>query len=277
MRRLSTHRRHPLAGVLVLLLGLVTVGGLYAALAPRAAEADGVGSDADLVAEGRELYLIGCASCHGQNGEGILQTKGGQYGPSLIGVGAAAVDFQVRTGRMPMAQSSQQVPRKEPFYDDAETEAMASFVGAEFGPGPAIPGPKYYDLSGLSDEDITRGRELYLANCSACHNASGIGGALGGGRYAPTLEGVEGRNFAEAMITGPQQMPVFSDDVISPEDKRNIYASLRAVQTEPASGGFDLGGVGPVGEGLAGWVVGIGGLVGFAVWITRQAVRTKEQ
>jgi len=277
VRQLSTHRRHPLAGVLVLLLGLIVAGGLYAAAAPGAARADTAEADAELVAEGRELYLTGCSSCHGQNGQGILQRAGGQYGPSLIGVGAAAVDFQVGTGRMPMAQNSQQAPRKEPLYDDAETEALAAFVAAEFGPGPAIPGSEYYDLSGVSEEDISEGRELYLANCSACHNASGIGGALGGGRYAPTLEGVEGVHFAEAMITGPQNMPVFSDEVLTPDDKRHIYASLREIQAEPASGGFDLGGVGPVGEGLAGWVAGIGALVGFAVWIGKHSVRASKQ
>ncbi|MDQ3592066.1 MAG: cytochrome c [Actinomycetota bacterium] len=276
MRALSTHRRHPLAGVLVLLLGLVAVGGLYSALAPRTAQADSAGADAELVAAGRELYLVGCASCHGLNGQGILQSKSGQYGPSLIGVGAAAVDFQVGTGRMPMASNSQQAPRKEPFYDDAETEQLAAFVATEFGPGPAIPGSEYYDIADVSEEEVTRGGEFFLTNCTACHNAVGIGGALGGGRYAPSLEGVEGVHFAEAMITGPQSMPVFSDAVISPEDKRNIYAYLNEVQTQPASGGFALGGVGPVGEGLAGWVAGIGSLVVFAVWIGKHSVRARK-
>ena len=110
MRSLSTHRRHPLAGVVVLLLGLVAIGAVYAAFAPRAAEADSASED--LIAEGREIFLVSCASCHGVNADGIEQSEGGQYGPSLVGVGAAAVDFQVGTGRMPMAQNSQQAPRE---------------------------------------------------------------------------------------------------------------------------------------------------------------------
>ena len=275
MRRLSTHRRHPLAGVLVLLLGLVAVGALYSSFAPRAAQADDTADSAELVEEGRKLFLVGCASCHGSNGQGITQTEGGQYGPSLIGVGAAAVDFQVGTGRMPMAQNSQQAPEKEPVYDEQEIAALASYV-ASLGPGPAIPGSEYYDTSDVSTEDVVRGGEFFRTNCTACHNSVGAGGALGGGRYAPPLFGVEGKYVAEAMITGPQQMPVFSDEVISPEDKRNIVAYLETVQDQPANGGLRLGGIGPVAEGLVAWVVGIGALVGAAAWIGKHTVRTRK-
>ena len=276
MRALSTRRRHPLAGVVVLLLGLVIVGGLYATLAPRSADADDLADDEDLVAAGRELFLVGCASCHGQNAQGILQTAGGQYGPSLIGVGAAAVDFQVGTGRMPLAQNGPQAPRKEVIYSPEDIRALAAYV-ASLAPGPAIPGPEYYDTSEVTEDEIVEGGEFFRTNCTACHNSVGIGGALGGGRYAPTLEGVEGVYFAEAMLTGPQSMPVFSDEVITPEDKRNIVAYLEEIQTQPANGGLRLGGVGPVAEGLVGWVVGIGGLVLAALWITKHSMRVRKQ
>ena len=276
VRGVSRRRRHPLAGMLVLLLGLVAIGALYAALAPRTVQADDLADDADLVAEGRELFLIGCASCHGENGQGIIQADGGEYGPSLIGVGAAAAYFQVGTGRMPLAQNSVQAPEKDPVYDEAEIEALSAFV-ASLGPGPAIPGPEYYDISEVSEEDLARGGEFFRTNCTACQNSVGAGGALSGGRYAPSLEGVEGSFFASALLTGPQQMPVFSDEVISPEDKRNIYAYLSTVQDQPDNGGFDLGAVGPVSEGLLAWVLGIGGLVGFAAWIGKHTVRTDKQ
>ena len=104
MRKLSTRRRHRFAGLAVLLLGLVVVGGLYAGLAPRPATADQASSH-DIEA-GRQLFLVSCASCHGSNAEGITTKSGGNYGPSLIGVGAAAVDFQVGTGRMPLAHEA---------------------------------------------------------------------------------------------------------------------------------------------------------------------------
>jgi len=276
VRSLSTHRRHPLAGVLVLLIGLLLVGGVYAAFAPRSAQAESLADDEALVEAGRELFLVGCASCHGSNAQGVLQTRGGQYGPSLIGVGAAAVDFQVGTGRMPLAQNSPQAPDKPVIYDADEIEALAAYV-ASLAPGPAIPGPEYYDTSGLSEEEIVEGGEFFRTNCTACHNSVGIGGALGGGRYAPSLEGVEGKYFAEAMLTGPQSMPVFSDDVITPEDKRNIVAYVEEIQSAPANGGLSLGGVGPVAEGLVGWLVGIGGLVLAALWITKAAMRVRKQ
>jgi len=276
VRSLSTHRRHPLAGVLVLLIGLLLVGGVYAAFAPRSAQAESLADDEELVENGRQLFLVGCASCHGSNAQGVLQTRGGQYGPSLIGVGAAAVDFQVGTGRMPLAQNSPQAPDKPVIYDADEIEALAAYV-ASLAPGPAIPGPEYYDTSGLSEEEIVEGGEFFRTNCTACHNSVGIGGALGGGRYAPSLEGVEGKYFAEAMLTGPQSMPVFSDDVITPEDKRNIVAYVEEIQSAPANGGLSLGGVGPVAEGLVGWLVGIGGLVLAALWITKAAMRVRKQ
>ncbi|MDQ3106116.1 MAG: cytochrome c [Actinomycetota bacterium] len=276
MRSLSTHRRHPLAGVLVLLIGLLLVGGVYAAFAPRSAQAESLADDEALVEAGRELFLVGCASCHGSNAQGLLQTRGGQFGPSLIGVGAAAVDFQVGTGRMPLAQNSPQAPDKPVIYDADEIEALAAYV-ASLAPGPAIPGPEYYDTSGLSEEEIVEGGEFFRTNCTACHNSVGIGGALGGGRYAPSLEGVDGKYFAEAMLTGPQSMPVFSDDVITPEDKRNIVAYVEEIQSAPANGGLSLGGVGPVAEGLVGWLVGIGGLVLAALWITKAAMRVRKQ
>ena len=101
MRKLSTRRRHPLAGIVVLLLALGVVGGVYSAVRFQPASAAETASQNDVDA-GRKLFLVGCASCHGKNASGIETKRGGNYGPSLIGVGAAAVDFQVGTGRMPM-------------------------------------------------------------------------------------------------------------------------------------------------------------------------------
>ncbi len=274
MRKLSTRRRHPLAGLVVLLIGLVVMGGAVAVLAPKPATAEEA-SSRDIEA-GRQLFLIGCASCHGENAEGITTKKGGNYGPSLIGVGAAAVDFQVGTGRMPMAQSAPQAPRKTPEYDAEETKQLAAYV-ASLAPGPAIPEEKYLDVSGVSDEDLREGGEFFRTNCTACHNSVGAGGALPSGRYAPTLEGVSAKHIYEAMQTGPQQMPVFNDALITPEDKRNVIAYIKRVQEQPNYGGLGGGGLGPVVDGVFTWVVGIGVLVGFAVWIGAHGARSKKK
>jgi ubiquinol-cytochrome c reductase cytochrome c subunit len=272
VRKLSTRRRHRFAGLVVLFLGLIAVGGLYAGLAPQAATAEEA-SARDIEA-GRQLFLVSCASCHGLNAEGITTKSGGNYGPSLIGVGAASVDFQVGTGRMPMSLTGPQAPRKEPVFNEEETRQVAAYI-ASLGPGPAIPEAEYLDWRAASTDDIREGGEFFRTNCTACHNSVGAGGALPNGRYAPTLKGVSSKHIYEAMQTGPQQMPVFSDEVITPEDKRNIIAYVKTVQAYP-KGGIAGGGVGPVAEGMFTFIVGIGILTGFAVWIGAHGARVKK-
>jgi len=272
VRFLSTRRRHPVAGVVVLLLGLCVLGGLYSLFAPRPAGADTASED--LVNEGRQLFLVGCASCHGMNGEGVLSTDGDNYGPSLVGVGAAAVDFQVGTGRMPLARQQEQAPEKPPVYTAEEIEKLAAFV-ATLGPGPGIPDEEYTTPS-TDPEEIARGGEFFRTNCTACHNSAGAGGALPSGRYAPPIDDVEGKYVYEAMVTGPQQMPVFADEVITPEDKRAIISYLQALRDQPEYGGHPLGGLGPVTEGAAAWIIGMGSLVIASVWIGTQGVRAKK-
>jgi len=276
--RLSAKRRSRFAGPVVLLLALLTMGGFYTLLSP--AQAQSSSSSADDVAKGRQLFLVGCATCHGKNGEGIDTQSGGWYGPSLIGVGAAAVDFQVGTGRMPLANPGEQAPVKRVAYTEEETRQLAAYV-ASLGPGPAIPSEDQYDPNTLSDSErqdaIVRGGEFFRTNCTACHNFAASGGALPGGKYAPSLVGVEPRHIYEAMLTGPQQMPVFSDDVIQPSDKKDIIAYLQSIQENPEYGGAQLGSFGPVSEGTFAWVVGIGSLVGFAIWIASHTARSSRK
>nr|WP_238993597.1 cytochrome c [Nocardioides caldifontis] len=276
--RLAARRRSRLAGPIVLLLGLLLTGGAYALLSP--AQAESTGSDTDDVAKGRELFLVGCSSCHGKNGEGVVDKNGDNYGPSLVGVGAAAVDFQVGTGRMPMANPSQQAPVKRVAYNDEEISQLAAFV-ASLGPGPAIPDAEKYDPESIPEDErqeaIVRGGEFFRTNCTACHNFAASGGALPDGKYAPSLLGVEPRHVYEAMLTGPQQMPVFSDDVLEPEQKRDIIAYLQSIEEQPKYGGTTLGSYGPVAEGMVAWIGGIGVLVGFAVWIASHTARSSRK
>jgi ubiquinol-cytochrome c reductase cytochrome c subunit len=272
-RFLSARRRHRSAGLVVLLFGLLAVGSAYAAFAPDNAVAD-TSSQSQQIEEGKKLFAVGCASCHGLNAQGGTDGEGNSTAPSLIGVGAASVDFQVGTGRMPAQQPGAQIPRKPPVYTPAEIEALAAYV-ASLGPGPAIPAQESYDISKVTDEQVARGGELFRTNCTACHNFAGKGGALPKGAYAPSLMGSTPKHIYEAMLTGPQQMPVFSDQVMTPQDKRDVIAYVNALQTQKDPGGFGLGRLGPVSEGLWGWLVGIGLLVGVAVWIGAKGVRAK--
>jgi ubiquinol-cytochrome c reductase cytochrome c subunit len=212
--------------------------------------------------EGRQLFLKGCSSCHGLNAEG------GAIAPSLIGVGAASVDFQVGTGRMPMADMSTQAMRKKPVYDEKEVAALAEYV-ASLAPGPAIPTDELLNYE--RDGSTAEGGELFRTNCAMCHNFAAQGGALTQGKYAPTLMGVEPKHIYEALITGPQSMPVFSDKTLTPAEKLSIIKWIKAAEAEPALGGASLGRVGPVTEGLLIWTLGIGLLIGVAVWLAMKA------
>jgi ubiquinol-cytochrome c reductase cytochrome c subunit len=261
----------------VVLLGLLLTGGLYAAFSPASAHED---DSAAQIKQGRELFLVGCSFCHGDNGQGVKTLDGNQLGPPLVGVGAAAVDFQVGTGRMPATQPGPQIPQKEVSYTPDEIAALAAYV-ASLGPGPAIPNPSDYSLDGLSDEQlqemVTRGGEIFLTNCTACHNFEGSGGAMPRGGYAPKIRGVEPKYIFEAMLTGPQAMDNFSNGNLSVDEKRDIIAYLQSLEDNPQYGGFGMGGIGPVSEGLFAWIVGIGSLVGVATWIAAHTARSTKQ
>ncbi|GAA3056711.1 MULTISPECIES: cytochrome c [Actinomycetes] len=264
MKALSQKRRHPFAGVALLLLGLLITGGLYAAAttinqAQASQEADGY-SAAD-VDEGERLFVANCATCHGINAEGT------DAGPSLIGVGAASVDFQVGTGRMPMQMHGPQAQEKPRQFNDEQTMQLAAYV-ASLGAGPAVPAEEYTDVD---QGDPARGGELFRINCAMCHNAAAAGGALTEGKYAPSLHGVEERHIYEAMQTGPQNMPVFNDANIPPEDKRDIIAFLKTYDSQGTPGGFSLGFLGPVSEGLFIWTGGLAILIASMVWLTSRS------
>lgn len=269
MKKLSARRRHPLAAVVVLLLALAATGGLYAAFAPASKAQADEASQSLTIEEGKKLYSVGCASCHGTGGQGSSD------GPQLVGVGAAAVDFQVGTGRMPAATSQgAQVPRKKPVYTQAEIDKLAAYI-ASLGAGPAQPTSEQYGSAGA---DIAQGGNLFRTNCAQCHNFTGKGGALTNGKYAPNLQGVDPKHMYEAMLTGPQNMPSFPDTTLSEKNKKDIIAYLNTVNSSETDnpGGLELGGLGPVTEGLFAWIFGLGALIAVAVWVAARTAKAKK-
>ncbi|MGW3852375.1 cytochrome bc1 complex diheme cytochrome c subunit [Streptomyces fagopyri] len=268
MKKLSARRRHPLAAVVVLLLALAATGGLYAAFAPASKAQADTTAQSLAIDEGKKLYSVGCASCHGTGGQGSSD------GPSLVGVGAAAVDFQVGTGRMPAQQPGAQIPRKKVIYSQAEIDQLAAYI-ASLGAGPTVPTKSQVSPEGA---DIAKGGELFRTNCAQCHNFTGKGGALTHGKFAPSLEGVDPKHIYEAMQTGPQNMPSFSDTTLSEKNKKDIIAYLDAVNGDntESPGGLELGGLGPVSEGLFGWIFGLGALVAVAVWVAARTAKAKK-
>ncbi len=270
MRWITARRRRPLFGYAAVLLALVAVGMLYAAvtgLGGSTASA-GSGSSSSQIAEGKDLFDTSCSSCHG------LDAEGSSVAPSLIGAGAAAVDFQVGTGRMPLKEVGAEAAQKPPVFNQQQIYAIAAYV-ASLGGGPAIPTDQQVSTAGA---DTGLGQSLFNANCAQCHNYSGAGGALTDGKYAPPLTNATNRQIYEAMLTGPEAMPVFNDETLSPADKRDIIAYVTQTRTEANPGGFSLGRIGPTTEGLVAWLGGIGALVLAAMWITakRREERTGE-
>ncbi|WP_431709307.1 cytochrome bc1 complex diheme cytochrome c subunit [Glutamicibacter uratoxydans] len=259
MKALSKKRRHPLAAVALLLFGLLITGSLYTAAGSinEAKAATTTASAAD-IEEGQKLFVANCATCHGINAEGS------PAGPSLIGVGAASVDFQVGTGRMPMQMQGPQAQLKPVQFDDEQISQLSAYV-ASLGAGPSIPDEEWLDTS---KGDAAHGGTVFRVNCAMCHNAAASGGALTRGKFAPTLHGVSEKHIYEAMVTGPQNMPVFNDSNITPEEKRDVITFLKTIEANGTAGGASLGGLGPVAEGLFVWTAGLGIIIGFAVWLT---------
>ena len=262
MKKLSRYRRHRAVAPLLLIFALLGIGTTFQVAGATTTSPMTAEERTAAIEEGREIFLRGCSSCHGLNAEG------GSIAPSLIGVGAASVDFQVATGRMPMADMSQQAIRKAPVYNDEEVAALAAYVSS-LAPGPEIPSENMLNYE--RDGEVAEGGELFRTNCAMCHNFAGQGGALTQGKYAPSVMGVEPVHIYEAMITGPQSMPVFSDKTLTPKEKLSIIKWIKAAEKEPQLGGVALGRVGPVTEGLLVWTLGLGLLIGIAVWLAAKA------
>lgn len=228
----------------------------------RVVQRPGPGSAPDLAADGEQLFLQSCSSCHGANG------VGSRHGPSLLQAGAASADFQLRTGRMPFAgQPGEQTRRKPPAFDDASIRALVAYV-ASLGDGPAIP------TVALDDALLSHGNELFIANCAACHGATGNGGAVGGGVVAPALDAATPLQVVEAMIIGPGQMPIFA---LPDEDLNAIATYVAYLQRAEDPGGFEIGGIGPVPEGFVAWIAGMGSLLLIVVLVGRQWHHHREE
>lgn len=248
-------RRSRFAPLVLLVLALLLATAIYAVIS-SSAHADTTAGDASDITKGEKLFQANCSTCHG------AQAEGTDIGPSLIGVGAASVHFQVSTGRMPMAALVTQAPAKPVVFDEEQTAQLSAFV-ASLGAGPAIPTA---EMVNPELGDPANGMLLYRTNCAMCHNAIGAGGALSAGKWAPPLFETTPTQMYEAMLTGPQAMPVFNEASITSEGKRDVIAFLME-QREVPPGGTTLGSLGPVGEGLWVWIIGMGTLVGIAVWV----------
>ena len=255
-------RRRMTAAVL-LVFGLGLAGVLAATLTPTPQVAVADQSQSALLRTGQQLYETACISCHGATLQGV-----DGRGPSLAGVGEAAVFFQVATGRMPAVRGEAQAPRKTPTFDEAQTDAMGAYVQS-LGGGPMVPRDANGQIAdqSLIGNNVARGGDLFRLNCASCHNFTGRGGALSSGKYAPVLDPATPAQIYTAMLTGPQNMPKFSERQLGPEEKADIIAYVRSSSETLNPGGYGLGGFGPAPEGMAIFIIGIVAAIAAALWI----------
>jgi ubiquinol-cytochrome c reductase cytochrome c subunit len=207
------------------------------------------------IALGRAEYDRHCTSCHGLGGHGTSQ------GPPLLGAGAAAVDFYLSTGRMPLAVAGQQPMRQAPVFSRGQIDALVAYVTSLYPDGPPVP------RANPAAGDLVRGGRLFTENCAPCHGAAAAGDAVGAGAVAPSLWASTPTEIEEAVRVGPGVMPRFGPDELSQRDLDSIARYLLSLRTRPSPGGLSLGYTGPVAEGFVAWIAGLGLIVLAIRWI----------
>jgi ubiquinol-cytochrome c reductase cytochrome c subunit len=248
--------RRRIIGGIRLIAALALVGGIYTAFTPST-PASGEPVLDGAAKQGQMIYNNSCITCHGNNAQGVPGR-----GPSLVGVGSAAVEFQVNTGRMPATRQEAQAERKTPVFTPEQAAEIGAYIQA-LGGGPQLPtGPNAY-----TGGNPAQGGELFRVNCSSCHAFGAGGGALSSGKFAPSLDQATDQEIYAAMLTGPQNMPVFGDNQLSPQEKKDVISYIQSVKHDTDQGGLSIGRLGPVTEGLVIFLVGMVVLIFATLWI----------
>lgn len=215
---------------------------------------------ASYIPAGEALFAQNCASCHGSGAEGSA------IAPNLVGVGPATIDFWVSTGRMPASQTNTvQARSKPPRLSQKQALQIAAWVNSL---SPAVPYVPYPNLKGA---DLSVGSDLFALNCAACHTITGMGDALAYGTFSPTLHYASAQQVAEAIRTGPANMPRFTGNLTDSQVRDLVAYVTEKIQNPSNPGGFGLGGVGPVAEGFVALLFGVGVLALIAFWIGERA------
>lgn len=261
-RGAPSRARRRLGSTARMLAALALAGGVYTVFAPGAFAEDTPQLSGTALL-GKALFDNSCVSCHGKDARGVENR-----GPSLIGVGSAATEFQVGTGRMPMTRQEAQAEEKQPQFTPDEVKRLAQYI-QELGGGPQIPSGDIVRDADKDEGALARGGQLFRLNCTSCHGYGGGGGALSSGKFAPSLHDPTPREIYGALLSGPQNMPVFGDNQLTPDQKADLITYIRfQIQEEKDPGGlFNLGRYGPITEGVAIFVVGITILVFAGLWI----------
>jgi len=239
-------RRLPAAAALALVLASVGAAQAGAAQAP-AIERPQNESSLGLEELRTQLFAANCARCHGIAGRGIRRS-GGDRGPSLVGAGRLAADFYLRTGYMPLADADEQPSRRRPAFSEREIKALTDYVDS-LGGGPPVPAPQ------TAGGSLAEGRTLFTEHCAGCHQVVAQGGVVTGARVPP-LEDATPTQVAEAVRIGPYVMPRFSKSDISDAQLASIARYVEYAKHPDDRGGWGIGNIGPVSEGMVTWLIG---------------------
>ncbi len=200
-----------------------------------------------LVARGHELFLSSCSACHGMSAQGISGR-----GPSLHGVGALAADFYLETGRMPLSSPRAQPMRTSPAFSQTKIRALISYV-ASFG------GPTIASVT-VKQGSLAKGHTLFSLDCAGCHTIQG-GGGIVTGAVVPSLGVATPTQIAEAIRIGPYVMPRFGPGELSNADIASIARYVQSTQHPDDRGGWGIGRIGPIPEGMVAWLLAATALV----------------
>jgi ubiquinol-cytochrome c reductase cytochrome c subunit len=224
----------------------------------------------------REVFLADCAVCHGSDGRGTARA------PTLVGVGRASLDYQLSTGRMPLAGVGRDdaepgaplkplpnkaesdpdlVPRRHtPAYAPETVAALVDYVARTVGGG----GPDIPHVPG-GEGNLAEGGDLFRLQCAACHSWAGDGGALVR-QQAPAVHAATPVQVAEAVRVGPGLMPAFGDAALTDEQLASVVSYVQYLDEPDDRGGQPLWHLGPFAEGAVA-LVALGGLLLFVRWI----------
>jgi ubiquinol-cytochrome c reductase cytochrome c subunit len=267
-------RARPLLALLALASATAAVALLPSASARRSDRFAARAVSPSDVTQGKNLYGHFCSSCHGANGMGIEtprqigaaalrdQTVQNGIGPSLRGVGAQAADFYLRTGYMPLAHTGEQPHRTRVLLEEQQIKQLTAYV-ASLAPGPAIPDPQ------PSLGNLSQGQHLFTDHCGGCHQIAAAGGYVTGA-VPPSLRHASAVQVAEAVRIGPSVMPRFSRKAISDRELDSIIAYVQFTKHPADPGGWAIGRIGPVPEGLVTWFIALAALVAICVVIGRR-------
>jgi ubiquinol-cytochrome c reductase cytochrome c subunit len=226
----------------------VCCGGMAAWSAAAGGQSQPSAPDArQLLARGRVLFAQGCASCHGEDLRGRAD-----MGPSLRGAGAAAADFYLSTGRMPLADPTDEPERTQPMYPRADIDALVAFVGSFGGPGI----PRVDPARG----SLAAGMEKFTEHCAGCHQIVGRGGIVTGAAV-PALDDTTPTQLAEAVRVGPYLMPKFSERQLDQATLNAIAHYVQSIRRPDDRGGWGIGNLGPVPEGMVTWFLAMAALL----------------